>query len=486
MSRATLILLLLCAAVFAAVACVAYGVFQAVPHLEDEHANLFAAQVFASGKLYVPSPPRLGEFFVPFVIEWEGRRISKYPPGFSLVLALGVLARKPWLVNPLLGTLGLLATFALGRALFPEERDKRTALLAAILAATSPMFLGLSSTLLSHALSLFLLTVFAWALIRSTLYTPHSTPYALVAGLALGWAAITRPLTALVYAVPFGLWAVWQTIRGQKGAKSLVVMALTAGAVTALLPLYQWAMTGDPWVNLYATWWPYDTIGYGPGHGVLPEGHTATSAFNNAYVDLLALRTDLHGWPGLSWILLVPGLLMLPRDKRDAALLIPIVTLIVTYSFYWVRGSGVYGPRYWYEAVPFLWLLSARGLVKVWDWTQSRRAFRVCASIGLAALIALNVMMTIPAQFGLWRGLYGITNAPWLAVQQANLHHALVIVRGQSVKDYEAVSWANSPTLDSDIVFAREMDTGIAHLIEQYSGRSIYLLEGTQLTLIRK
>jgi hypothetical protein len=57
-----------------------------------------------------------------------------------------------------------------------------------------------------------------------------------------------------------------------------------------------------------------------------------------------------------------------------------------------------------------------------------------------------------------------------LSVQQAKLHHALVIVRGQSVKDYEAVSWANSPTRDSDVVFAPETDMGISHLIEQYPG----------------
>ena len=482
MSRTTALLLLLCISVFAAAVAVAYGVFQAVPHLEDEQANLFAAQVFASGKLYVPSPSQPAAFFVPFVIEWEGRRVSKYPPGYSLVLALGVMAHTPWFVNPLLGSLTLVATFALGRVIFTDANGEQTALLAVILAAISPMFLGLSSALLSHALSLLLLTIFAWAFIHSAFRAQCPMLYAAIAGIALGWTALTRPLTALAYVAPFGLWAIWLMIQRKARLRTCVVMACVAGAIAALLPLYQWLLTGDPWVNLYTAWWSYDAIGFGPGHGPLPEGHSLASALNNANLDLMSLLTDLHGWPNLSWILFVPGLLMPPRGRREAALVIPLAALAIAHSFYWVRGSGIYGPRYWYEAFPFLWLLSARGLVKLWDRGQRRQTRHVCIRLGLALLIALDVAVTIPAQFSFWRGLYFVTNEPWRAVQQANLHNALVIVRGSLWTDYGAVSWANTPTLNGDVVFAHELVEGNEAIIAQYPGRSVYLLDGAQLT----
>jgi 4-amino-4-deoxy-L-arabinose transferase-like glycosyltransferase len=485
MSRTTVILLLLCVFTFVAAAAVAYGVFQAVPHLEDEQANLFAAKVFASGKLYVPSPAQPAAFFVPFVIEWEGRRISKYPPGYSLVLAPGVLAHTPWLVNPLLGALALVAIFALGRSIFPDAQGEQTALIAAILAAISPMFLGLSSALLSHALSLLLLTVFAWACIRSTFQTRRQTLYALVAGIALGAAALARPLTALAYAVPFALWAIWRLVRRQTQLRNWILIACVAGAIAALLPLYQWQVTGDLWVNLYATWWSYDAIGFGPGHGPLPEGHSLVSALHNIHLDLLSLLTDLHGWPNLSWLLFVPGLLLAPRIKREAALVIPLVALAIAHSFYWVRGSGIYGPRYWYEASSFLWLLSARGLVKLWEWGHNQRWTHNCIKVGLALLIALDVAVTVPARFSLWRGLYSVTNEPWHAVQQANLHNALVIVRSKSWTDYGAVLWANTPTLDGDIVFAHELVEGNETIIAQYPSRSVYLLDGTRLTPLK-
>jgi len=491
MRRKILLLFLLSIFAFAAAAAVAYGVFQAVPHLEDEHAHLFQARVFAEGKLYAPSPAQPGAFFVPFVLDWEGRRFSKYPPGYSLALALGVLTRTPWLVNPLLGALALVVTFALGRKIF----DDQTALLAAILGATSPMFLGLSSALLSHALSLLLLTVFAWALIRSTLCTgealprpdaPRSTLFAILAGVALGWAALTRPMTAIAYAAPFGAWAVWQVARRKSRLWPWVVIAVVAVVIAAWLPLYQRALTGNYSVNLYATWWGYDSPGFGPGHGPTPEGHSLASALHNVNLDLYSLFTDLHGWPGLSWALLALGLLMAPRDRRDAALLAPLAALAIAHGFYWVRGSGIYGPRYWYEATPFLWLLSARGLVKLWEWAQGRGMFRAWIKLGLAALIALNVTMTIPARFAFWRGLYFVTNEPWRAARQANLHNALVIVRGRLWTDYGAVLWANSPSLDDDVIFARDQDGAVnAAVIAQYPGRRVFWMEGTQLVPMR-
>lgn len=491
MRRINLWLLLVCILAIVAATAVAYGVFQAMPHLEDEHANLFQAKVFATGKFWAPGPSQPGAFFVPFVLDWEGRRFSKYPPGYSLVLTLGVLAGTPWLVNPLLGALALVATFALGREIygFPARREseiEQTALLAAILGVTSPMFLGLSSALLSHALSLLLLTVFAWAYLRSTLHPPHSTLYALLAGVALGWATLTRPMTALAYAAPFGLWAVWQLARRRVCLRPLLVTTLVAGAIAAVWLVYQRILTGNWVVNLYAVWWGYDRIGFGPGHGPSPEGHSIVSATHNVALDFRSLLTNLHGWPGLSWILFAPGLLLAPRDRRDVALLTPLVTLVIAYSLYWVRGSAIYGPRYWYEALPFLWLLSARGLVKLWKWTQGRAVFCTWIKIGLAVLMALNVTLVIPTRFSLWRGLYFVTDEPWRAVQQANIHNALVVVQGKLWTDYGAVLWTNSPTLDGDIVFARDQGEAVnAAVIAQYPGRRVYWMEGARLILMR-
>ena len=73
------------------------------------------------------------DFFVtPYIVKVQ-RFYSKYSPGWPVLLAMGLRLKVPWLVNPLLMTLGLAAIFRLGTALY----DRRTAWLALVLAGLS-------------------------------------------------------------------------------------------------------------------------------------------------------------------------------------------------------------------------------------------------------------------------------------------------------------------------------------------------------------
>ncbi len=156
-------IVILCVAVFALAAVIAWSVFDAMPHLEDEHANLFQAQIFASGHVTVAVPRDVDPFFVPFVINTaDGKRFGKYPPGYPLLLALGVVVGQPWLINALAAALGILGTYLLGRDLF----DHDSGLLGAALVAISPMICCWRA-LLAHASSIAALVFFAWAFVRA-------------------------------------------------------------------------------------------------------------------------------------------------------------------------------------------------------------------------------------------------------------------------------------------------------------------------------
>src|SRR3972149_439024 len=76
----------------------------------------------------------------------------------------------------------------------------------------------------------------------------------------------------------------------------------------------------------------------------------------------MSLILVLNGWPafiGLGFVL-VPFLLG-TRNRWDYFCLAAAVLPISAYVLY--RYSGVYeGPRYWYEVVPFLLLLTSRGV----------------------------------------------------------------------------------------------------------------------------
>ena len=111
------IILILCILAFATTAAVAYFAFERLPHLEDEVAYLFQARTMALGRLTVPSPEPKQAFWTPFVLDHQGQRFGKYPPGWPSILAAGVLAGLPWLVNPLLAALSLYLIYRLGKTI---------------------------------------------------------------------------------------------------------------------------------------------------------------------------------------------------------------------------------------------------------------------------------------------------------------------------------------------------------------------------------
>ena len=187
---------------------VAVRYFESLPHIEDEIAYIWQARVIAdTGRITTPTPVCPKCFLVPFVVDYGGLRFGKYPPGWPALLALGEKAGARALINPLLAGFSVWLTYLLGRRLFHPAAG----LLAAFLTVTSPFFLINSGSLLSHAWTLLLVLGFALAWLD--LFDPvERVPHRLtlvVAGLCLGVIALTRPLTAVGVALPFGFHALY-------------------------------------------------------------------------------------------------------------------------------------------------------------------------------------------------------------------------------------------------------------------------------------
>jgi 4-amino-4-deoxy-L-arabinose transferase-like glycosyltransferase len=368
---------LICTAALLATAAFAAFAFERLPHLEDEVAYLFQARTMAMGRLTVPSPAEPDSFWTPFVLDYRGQRFGKYTPGWPAMLALGARAGVPWLVNPLLAACVLYLVYRLGETFY----DRRTGLIAAALGLFSPLFLVLGGSFLSHIASMVWLLLFSLWFIWSV--QGRSRGFALGAGLALGMAFLIRPLTAVAWAAPFAIYALIQLARGHAAWTPYLLIAAGAAMISALLPLYQWAVTGDPLLNPYTLWWPYDRVGFGPGIGAMPGGHSPHYAWLNLKQDLTNAATDVLGWPALSWLPLVLGLALAPRRRRDWALLAPFACLVTAYLFYWIGSpSRLWGPRYYFEGFAWLWLLAAVGLVKAWDWAGARPRWVRVAGVG--------------------------------------------------------------------------------------------------------
>ncbi|HSR31385.1 MAG TPA: glycosyltransferase family 39 protein [Anaerolineae bacterium] len=475
------LILIICILAFVATAAVAFFAFERLPHLEDEVSYLFQAKTMALGRLTVPSPAQPEAFWTPFVLDHQGQRFGKYAPGWPGVLAGGVLAGAPWLVNPLLAALSLYLVYRLGQTLY----DDRTGLLAALLGLLSPLFLVLSGSFLSHLASLVWLLLFSLWFIWTA--QGRSRWFALGSGLALGLAFLTRSLTAMAYTMPFVVYSLVQIVRRRHTHWSnYLLVALSGGMVAALLPLYQWVVTGDPWLNPYLLWWPYDRIGFGPDIGAMPGGHSPYYAWVNLKQDLSRAATDVLGWPALSWAPLVLGLALRPHRTRDWALLSPFACLVLAYLFYWIGSPArLWGPRYYFEGFGGLWLLGAVGLVKVWEWAKGqRKAWLRPVLIGvLTLMIAANLAFTLPSRMQQANGFYGITRSQLDPIAQADLHNALVIVYADRWLEYGAMLAGMSPLLNDDVVYARGSNPELdAAVIAAYPDRGVYYLHKRQLS----
>jgi hypothetical protein len=466
---------------------VAGRIFERVPHIEDEIAYVWQAKAMAGGAVTVPTPVIPKKFLVPFVVDYEGARFGKYPLGWPALLSVGIrLGLRAW-VNPLLGGLAVWLTFVLGKRLLGGVGG----FLAAVLTATSPFFLMISGSLLSHALGLVLALAFVlawWDVVRPPKENglPSWVPV-VTAGGAIGLLAVTRPYTAVGVALPFVVQALIGIVRGPAAfRKRAAGVAVAAALVGSLHLLWQAAATGDPFFNLYTLWWEYDKVGFGPGYGVSDSGHNLRLARINTIYSVKVGMHDAFGWPGLSWILLPFGVWAARRDWRTLLAGSVFAVLLLFYGAYWV-GSWVFGPRYQYEGLFSLTLLSAAGLCWLAGWPyrpgdacisrEGRAKLRpLLVTAAFAGLLAVNLTMYLPVRLDTMRDLYGISGSVLAPFDGAgDLAPAVIIVHSDHWTGYGALLDLEDPFLTSPFIFTWGVRSGIYEtLAEHFPERAVY------------
>ncbi len=475
---------------------IANRIFENIPHIEDEIAYVWQAQTIARGDLALNSPVCPECFLVPFVVDYNGLRFGKYPIGWPVVLSFGVrFGIRDW-INPILAALCIWYTYRLIKKLAGEQ----TGLIAALLTLTSPFFLMNSSTLLSHLWGYFLTLVFisAWidSFLRSNSLPAWIPPF--TAGLGLGLLATTRPLTALGVALPFfmnGLWIFFKETPPQR--LKVILIGTITGCLAATIFLWQFAVTGNPWLNPYELWWPYDKIGFGLGVGLQEGGYTPIYAKMNARFSLSVGTSDLFGWGNYSWIFAPFGLWSL-RKTRSAWLITSILPcLILAYTLYWI-GSWLFGPRYYFEGLISMVLLSAAGI----SWAAGKlpqnpisirknrfSTFRwFCITTIVTGFIAANLLFYIPIRIGSMVNLFSASSdqlTPFQSKSAQMLTPALVIVHRQHTwREYATLLELSNPYFDTSFVFTfsrgKEKDQLVA---AQFPDRKVWHYYPTSPTL---
>lgn len=461
-------------------------VFERMPHLEDEIAYLHQAQIFARGEIVQDSPSPRSVYWKPFVVDFGGKRFSKYTPGWSALLAVGVKLGNPSIVNAWFAALSIAFLARLGSLIYNRE----TALFAAALLTFSPAFLLLSGSLMGHTAALCAGLAFALGYLKLA-QGERAHGWAVLAGLGLGVLSANRALTALALVAPFALWSalrLWAAMRQAhlwRTLSPLLLMALVALPFALTVPLYRYAATGDPTLNTYTLVWTYDRVGFGAAYG--RSGHTPLKGLGNAANDLTLLAADLFGWQwgalnptqrehlllhasrypgvGFSWVLLPLGVWLGWRmggtRRRNTYILLALpVSLIAAYMLYWV-GSQRYSTRYYFEAFGALALLSA--IVPAWLIQRAPR-WRIAVYGAFVLITSLSLLSyTLPRV----RLLYGFNGVSQSVINGVNglrqTDKPLLVILTQQPYS-QTMTWRANGTLlvvtgaylDSEIVLARD------------------------------
>lgn len=470
--------------------------YNAEPHTFDASAYLFMAKIYATGHLSVPIPPAIDRFPGPFMVKFAGRWFGQYPPATPLALVPGLLLGVPWLIEPILGTLALLAIGLIAARLF----DRRVATLAVVLGALSPFYSYLAASYLSHAVALFFLSWGFWALLR---FAQDRADWNLpLAALLFGMASQTRDQVALLYTgiILAGILLLyWRNIIAHW--HYWIIPGLYAFAIAFAffsINIYvNMALTHNPWETPRLLFYAPDHWGFGMGVGFYGE-HTFAAGLVNLDELLTILSIDLYGWPFYFTLAFVAlPFLTLRATAADWLLFISEIILTGAYIGYFYHGIYL-GPRYLFETLPFLLILTARGIfvladvsktvaTRIWQYGKTRprepltfiNRVSIPTVLLVLVLVLSNLVYFLPRQIEIYRGFSGINNRPRIDLNQIYhpslpLHNAIVVTDDSLA--YQLIYFPlNDPYLRGDVLYAlATTTTDYNELRAAYPGRKLY------------
>src|SRR6185312_880471 len=246
-------------------------------------------------------------------------------------------------------------------------------------------------------------------------------------------------------------------------------------------------LTGDTLTTPRNLFFAGDTWGFGQGIGFYGQ-HTLAAGMVNLDQLLTSLQIDLFGWPfsftlaflalpfltslsfrftrknrlktrslskveplSLSDVQAVasPKTPIIQAHKADWFLLVVLVLTVGSYIGYFYNGIYL-GPRYLFEDLPFLLILSSRGILTLGAWgLKSRQAasnwfqrlaklatrptqptFSLMTLLLVGALILCNLLYSLPRQderYPHFTGLPDLTPLETSQIYQSPVHHALVV-----------------------------------------------------------
>ena len=376
--------------------------------VHDESAYLLQAKLFAQGRFTAPSPP-LPRFFEQLYVNLVPAIFSKYPPGTSLLIALGVKFDFPGLPIVVANGFSGMLVFVLAR----RFGGSLVALLTWTLWITSFPVLYFHAMYLSEVP-----TSLAWLLTWWGIARWRSSARTLdlgIAAAAIAYCAITRPLTAVALAAAVGMVVVRVTSRRTTSPARLrraEFVTLGAGAALALVfvALWSWRSTGSPTLTpltLYTrTYVPFDRLGFGARAEDAPKAslpwdqrvtdrafyeehqkHTVARLPVTAVLRARMIGRDMwYDWRGGLALVAIAGLVGAPVE-----LWVGLGALALQVLLYLLYAHPPTWSLYYIEGLPVLAFATALGVPVLLTLGARHRVPSVARLIACSALLLLAI-----------------------------------------------------------------------------------------------
>lgn len=435
-----------------------------MPLTDDEGAYRFSAEILATGRLYLPSPP-LKLFFDNVFLINDGKLYSQYFLGWPALMVPGVWLGLPGLMNALYSALTVPALFGIVRRLAGSVWAKAT--IGLYLA--SPMLMVGAATETSHPSCVMALSWLVWSYLRARRPGASVWSHALVA-LFFSLAFFIRPTSALGLGAPVLL--AWLA-RAGKLAPGPRLRALAAFALPAVLmaALFLWInqAQNDSWLSLaYNRYYDYSKSNLFR-FSLWPGEYEAAIRNYNFSAPLAALGTfgfallrfnfAFLGWPS--------SLLFMFFARGAAARLLWRSVLFFFGIHFFVNTVGVdtFAPMHYYEpALPGL-VLSAIGMRYLMARLERFVGAGVLVPMLAAALVAVTLAGYVPVRFKEIHQLAKAIQTPHEALAEAGIESGVVFApeafihhcKYQPSRGFLFSRPNNDPGLENDVLWLNHL-----------------------------
>jgi hypothetical protein len=438
---------------FVASLIIAHSSLHQFANSSDEYVYLYQAETLSKGKLWESAHALPDFFYFNHIAQKEGVSVGRFPPGWPAILSVAFLLNiPPFIINPVLGLISLILFYLLAVKLYGQ----RVALWALPAFALTSFYIFNSASFFSHSSCLLCTLLFVYGVYRYR--ENENRGYLLLAGFALGILMTIRYYTALIVFLPFFFFLFHQyrlkaiTVFFWIGVGSLPCVA--AGF------WYNYSITGDP--LLPVTMWAYsdESLGFVKGHTVL-----------KGIEHIIRWMLMFLYWCSPAILLLYFIFLWKKVKRRSERITHPedyiFILLLTGYFFYYEIGGNQYGPRFFFEALPFVVLLVVtRVMNSRTQWVMALFFAGMIYGVVKIPFIAVREHRVVEERNDVYRQVKkeGITNA----VVFISTHTG--VIRPMPAGDLTR----NDSGYKNDVLYALDLKEKNDVLMRHYSGKKFY------------